>query len=798
MEECPELLKKRKQPMINFRQLLACLWAVLMVLLAMPAQASTLDALGAQVTQVRFFESPPHPNLIPLGERTYGHAFAQQEARYIWFELHVQHPNLGSPPSIPIFIRYLRQDGSTLIEGEAVISLQAGRTNTILSKGAGWDSPGNWPAGTYTLHVFDGNGEIAVSAFTIASQQSASPAFSESSWITAFYIAYWDRAPDPAGHAYWLGLFNQGTLTIPAIAENFALTDEAKSAYPYFNAPHAAGETQVNNFVRSVFRNLLDRDVPANDSGVLYWVGELRNDRTTPGAVIGNIIHAAMQAEGSDWQTILAKVQAAEQAMENDGEIVLTRVQQAFSITDFMEQVNLDPALSSAYHLAIENSGTSDFQWAGLLEDDAGVRMIFAEMDDASDSPVVLVRHCKGNDCVSAVQLPVNTEEEIVWLTPDGQIPVRTAQAPFQLRLIDESDPDGSAVIAPVENIFSARSRNFSDYAYDITQFTRDRTGTPTNPNRQLHLMSLFGRYFTLQGPDIDPLKKSMQSGGFPKARTIYNFKEEDVDRSLSTLKPSDAVVWLTHGDLSRSQKKVVGLTVGRAYWGAKHYPASRMAQQLAKNSSGGPGIVILAGCKTADLIPVFDDGRRVVLGFNENVMPGVASTAVRNFFTKLSEGGTLQEALDAANASIKNPKIRLVVNSSADLSQRLVDVGAHPGDTCSTFFSGSWQGSLTVTLGSDRLPTGTTATYPCGRLVMSQGDDEQGMCKGCWVTGSFVSRNVHGCAGGSEVTMVDPNDLSFIMQISIVNKDTLNVTNFGKDSAGVDITRSGTFTKCN
>ncbi len=131
---------------------------------------------------------------------------------------------------------------------------------------------------------------------------------SSSQWITAFYASYWNRAPDPEGHAYWLGMFNQGRLTIPEIAENFAISDEAKAAYPYFNAPHTASDSQINDFVRSVYRNLLDREVSASDEGLVYWVGELRSGKTIPGAVIGNIIHAAMQAGLDDWQTILAKV----------------------------------------------------------------------------------------------------------------------------------------------------------------------------------------------------------------------------------------------------------------------------------------------------------------------------------------------------------------------------------------------------------------------------------------------------------------------------------------------------------
>ncbi|TVR02201.1 MAG: DUF4214 domain-containing protein [Desulfovibrionales bacterium] len=306
---------KGGSPMFQFRFLFTCLWTLMAMVLAMPVQASTLDAFNARISQVRFFESAPFPDLTPFGERSYQHVFVQEEARFIWFELHVAHPSLGASPSIPITIRFLDQDGSTLIEGSAALDIEVGTLRTIDAFGTGWETPGNWSEGTYTLQVLDGNGEIAVSSFTILGQHATPTGFSEDAWITSFYVAYWDRIPDAGGHAYWKRLFHQGILTIPEIAENFALQPEAKAIYPYFNAPHAATDTQVNDFVRSVYRNLLGREVPVDDSGVRYWVGELRSGRTSPGLVIGDIIHAAMQDESADWQTILGKTMAADEMM---------------------------------------------------------------------------------------------------------------------------------------------------------------------------------------------------------------------------------------------------------------------------------------------------------------------------------------------------------------------------------------------------------------------------------------------------------------------------------------------------
>ncbi len=130
-------------------------------------------------------------------------------------------------------------------------------------------------------------------------------------WLTAFYVSYWGRSPDPQGLNYWVGQIQQGAVAGPAdVAENFALQDEAKSAYPYFMAPQQAGREQIFVFVRSVYNNLLNLTPAEDDAGVQYWVGELIHGRTTPGAVIGNIIYAALVENKANWQTIRNKIEA--------------------------------------------------------------------------------------------------------------------------------------------------------------------------------------------------------------------------------------------------------------------------------------------------------------------------------------------------------------------------------------------------------------------------------------------------------------------------------------------------------
>ncbi|GAB6060705.1 DUF4214 domain-containing protein [Desulfonatronum parangueonense] len=151
----------------------------------------------------------------------------------------------------------------------------------------------------------------------IGAQETLPDAFrpntlTERGWISAFYAAYWGRAGDPEGLSYWIDQAGSGLLTIPAVAEVFALSAEAKDMYPYFKAPHSATDADRLEFVLAVYRNLLNKSPGPEDQGVRYWVEELRTGRTTPGLLIGNVIYAAIQADGQDWATIWHKVRVSE------------------------------------------------------------------------------------------------------------------------------------------------------------------------------------------------------------------------------------------------------------------------------------------------------------------------------------------------------------------------------------------------------------------------------------------------------------------------------------------------------
>lgn len=117
------------------------------------------------------------------------------------------------------------------------------------------------------------------------------PTISES--ITQIYTGYFNRAPDPAGLAYWVGHANGG-MSLADIASSFSVQPEATTLYSFLANP-AAGAPAA--FLNSVYLNLFSRPIDA--AGSTYWTAQLANPAISVGRVIIDIISGAFGPQGS-------------------------------------------------------------------------------------------------------------------------------------------------------------------------------------------------------------------------------------------------------------------------------------------------------------------------------------------------------------------------------------------------------------------------------------------------------------------------------------------------------------------
>lgn len=108
--------------------------------------------------------------------------------------------------------------------------------------------------------------------------------------IVGLYVIYFNRAPDPAGLAFW----QSQDVTIDEIAAQFGASPEAKALYPFLAAPTLA---DPEDFIKEIYRNAFGRE--ADTAGLTFWSNVLRQD-SSPESVAQFVLAVAQGAQGTD------------------------------------------------------------------------------------------------------------------------------------------------------------------------------------------------------------------------------------------------------------------------------------------------------------------------------------------------------------------------------------------------------------------------------------------------------------------------------------------------------------------
>jgi uncharacterized protein YebE (UPF0316 family) len=114
--------------------------------------------------------------------------------------------------------------------------------------------------------------------------------------ITDLYVAYFNRAPDSEGLAYWFKTIYTGEYSLRTIAERFTFEQEYLDAYP---------SGLVNrNFVEQIYLNLFDRN--PDSGGWDWWTNELdTGHRQRSGFILDVIEGAYAPTSGPEDRTLI-------------------------------------------------------------------------------------------------------------------------------------------------------------------------------------------------------------------------------------------------------------------------------------------------------------------------------------------------------------------------------------------------------------------------------------------------------------------------------------------------------------
>lgn len=125
---------------------------------------AAVDALGASLTHLRFFQSLAER--LPVETRRYGARFDARAARWIKAEFGLVYPPAAGATNFAVECVYTFPDGTTrAVKTERRVP--AGWTGSVHTQGIGQDRPGGWPPGGYRVGCSSDGREFAAGSFEV-------------------------------------------------------------------------------------------------------------------------------------------------------------------------------------------------------------------------------------------------------------------------------------------------------------------------------------------------------------------------------------------------------------------------------------------------------------------------------------------------------------------------------------------------------------------------------------------------------------------------------------------------------
>ncbi|MFH1530418.1 MAG: hypothetical protein ABIK09_06770 [Pseudomonadota bacterium] len=336
------------------------------------------------------------------------------------------------------------------------------------------------------------------------------------------------------------------------------------------------------------------------------------------------------------------------------GAVTEVAVQETMSPADFMGEVEGDATLQACWN-RMTGLGFGGVTRAGRTSQ-AGVEVMWGHAVDGDSRPGALVRHCTGDDCVVAVQ--TYNAGKAAWVDCDGgTLEPRGVGWPILLKALD-----GHKFDAPT---------HVKQYALDLPEELPEVDISA----RHFYVVNAFGDLWG--GGDVNlkgVVSAAKTAGVFDEAIEQSYVQLSRIDDILLGSHPFDVLVWFGQGVREEAKTgevwKPIGMTANAGGFGDVLYDRDRMEELLFANPFRGPGIIFLAGCETMgdgngggtdawdDNLPsILANGQRTVLGFRRCDDARLLKQATITFWEEYLDGGTIQDGVDAANATLAEAK---------------------------------------------------------------------------------------------------------------------------------------------
>lgn len=345
--------------------------------------------------------------------------------------------------------------------------------------------------------------------------------------------------------------------------------------------------------------------------------------------------------------------------IEHEAPLQVTRAE-PMAVDDFKALLSGAELAAVMARVEGEASGAINITWAGLLEDERGNELHFAELVDPSGHGWVLVRACADGSCLAATL--ERGLEKILWRGADGQeLSPPSLAAPGLLKQLP-----GNNFGDPTTVVFEAGLSGGGE---------SDDFPVVNVVPRRFVVANAWGPMFDL---DIASLTDAARaSGRFDSVETYDYATFATLDQLMTELKDGDVLVWFGAGVRMRAtsdgKNKTVGMTTARAVLGDETLHVGRARTLLEGNPFRDlalPSLLVLAGAETwGDGLwdPLLDDDevspdsfvRNVQIGDHqvvaiEGAIDALALTASLDaMFSCLFQGETLGPCLEAGNLAL-------------------------------------------------------------------------------------------------------------------------------------------------
>lgn len=126
-----------------------------------------IDALSAKVTQIKYFEGGY--DAPPQDKRYYKTSFSRTGTRYVWFEMHLEHPMPGRRRDFTVETIWFNPHGGEIFRGALHSYIQSDWSSSYHSHGYGWKDAASsgWIQGEYRVDFYVNSVKIASEKFMI-------------------------------------------------------------------------------------------------------------------------------------------------------------------------------------------------------------------------------------------------------------------------------------------------------------------------------------------------------------------------------------------------------------------------------------------------------------------------------------------------------------------------------------------------------------------------------------------------------------------------------------------------------